>query len=131
MASELALLAGRLLFGGYFVLSGLNHFLKTEQMAGWLESKGVPQPELLTYFTGGQLILGGALVLLALRPVIGVGALALFLIVVSPTMHDFWNMEGQEKQNHMVNFLKNTALLGALLIMIGAQSAVFPAPLVG
>lgn len=131
MTSELALLAGRVIFGGYFVLSGLNHFMKTEQLSGWLQAKGLPQPDLLTYFTGGQMIFGGALVILALEPVIGIGALALFLAVVTPTMHDFWNMEGEDRQSHMVNFLKNMALFGALLIMIGARSAVFPAPLVG
>lgn len=130
MASELALIAGRLIFGAYFVLSGLNHFMKTENLAGWLEAIGVPQPELLTYFTGGQLILGGALVALAVEPVIGIGALALFLLVVTPTMHNFWDMEGEDKQSHQVNFLKNVALLGALLILVGAQEAVFTAPLV-
>ena len=128
--SELALIIGRLVFGGYFAFSGLNHFMNSEQMSGWLESQGIPQPDLLTYFTGGQLIFGGALVALAFEPVIGIGALSLFLLVVTPLMHDFWNMEGGERQNHQVNFLKNAALLGALLVMLGAQEAVFSAPLV-
>lgn len=130
MASELALLAGRIIFGGYFVLSGLNHFMKTEQLSGWIESKDIPAGDVLTYFTGGQLILGGFLLVLAFRPVIGIGALGLFLLAVTPTFHNFWDMEGEEKQNHMVNFLKNLALIGALLVMYGASAAVFPEALI-
>jgi uncharacterized membrane protein YphA (DoxX/SURF4 family) len=130
MASELALVAGRLIFAVYFVLSGINHFMKTENLTGWVEAKGLPLPEALVYFSGGQLVLGGALVALAFEPVIGIGALALFLLVATPTMHNFWDMEGEDKQNHQVNFLKNFALLGALLVMLGARDAVFTAPLV-
>jgi len=44
------------------------------------------------------------------------GAIALFLVVVSPFMHNFWASSGMERVNEMVNFTKNMALLGSTLM---------------
>mmetsp|Transcript_13505 Transcript_13505/g.25815 ORF Transcript_13505/g.25815 Transcript_13505/m.25815 type:complete len:160 (-) Transcript_13505:305-784(-) len=47
----------------------------------------------------------------------GAKLLMLFLVAVSPIMHDFWNNEPStsEFELHMIMFLKNVALFGALL----------------
>ena len=38
-------LAGRVLLGGFFIISGLRHFQHLPMMAGFTGSKGVPQPK--------------------------------------------------------------------------------------
>ena len=38
-------LIGRLLFGGYFIVSGINHFKNKGQMTQYTASKNIPQPE--------------------------------------------------------------------------------------
>lgn len=119
-----AFLIGKILLGGYFALSGLNHFMKTQQMQGWVESKGLPQPKALVYISGLVLIIGGLGVIAGAYPVLSTGLLAGFLIIANITLHDFWNLE-EGRQEQMTHFLKNVGLLGALLMLISADWTVY------
>ncbi|MFP4038618.1 MAG: DoxX family protein [Candidatus Nanohaloarchaea archaeon] len=119
-----AFLVGKILLGGYFAFSGLNHFMQSREMSGWVESKGLPQPQALVYLSGLLLIAGGLTIIAGFYPVIGIIGLAAFLIAVNVTMHDFWNLE-EGRQDQMTHFLKNTALLGALLMLVGADWTVY------
>lgn len=110
------LMAGRALLGGYFAFAGLNHLMSSEEMAGWIESKGFPAAELVNYFVGGKLLLAGLAVVAGALPAVSWGALTLFVLIASPLFHNFWDMEGEEKQKHMNHFLKNAGLLGGLLL---------------
>lgn len=126
-AGEIVFLVGRLLVGGLFAFMGLNHFMDTETMAGYAESKGVPAPRLSVLVSGGTLIFGGLLIVLGLYPAIGAGALATFFLVVTPKMHDFWNIDDpQQKQSEMTDFLKNIVLLGTSLVLLSLGSQAWP-----
>jgi uncharacterized membrane protein YphA (DoxX/SURF4 family) len=49
-------------------------------------------------------------------------ALLGFLAGVSPIMHDFWNMEEPaRRQQEMINFMKNIALAGATVALMGVE----------
>lgn len=127
MAYEIALLIGRVLFGGYFAFSGLNHFMNSDQLSGWVESKGFPASDILVYLSGLMLLAGGLGIAAGAYPVVSVLLLGVFLAAVTPTFHDFWNFEAEEKQNHQVNFLKNLALIGALLMALSLDWSVYAA----
>lgn len=115
----LAFLIGRILFGGYFLYNALNHFLNVGFMAQYAGSKGVPAPEVAVLGTGLLLLVGGAAILLGYAPLVGIGAIAVFLIGVTPMMHDFWNVgDPQMRMAEMVNFSKNMALLGGTLMLV-------------
>jgi uncharacterized membrane protein YphA (DoxX/SURF4 family) len=115
-------LLGRMIFGGYFLYSGIHHFQESEAMAQYTASKGVPAPELAVKATGAALVLGGASVLLGLKREWGAAAIASFLAGVSPLMHDFWKQDDpQRRQMEMINFGKNMALLGASLALMGLE----------
>ncbi|MDY6761802.1 MAG: DoxX family membrane protein [Candidatus Nanohaloarchaea archaeon] len=113
---QLALAAGRALFGLFFIFNGLNHFMKREVMAGYAESKGVPMAQFMVPLTGLLLLAGGLSIVAGAYVGVGVVLLLLFLLVTTPTMHNFWAVGEEQKQDEMVNFLKNMALLGAVLI---------------
>jgi uncharacterized membrane protein YphA (DoxX/SURF4 family) len=116
-------LLGRMMFGGFFLYSGINHLKQTEGMAQYTASKGVPAPELAVKATGIALIAGGTSVLLGLKKEWGAAAIAAFLVGASPLMHDFWNHEDQQKrQNDMIHFAKNLGLLGASLMLMGLEN---------
>jgi uncharacterized membrane protein YphA (DoxX/SURF4 family) len=126
-SGEIVFLVGRLLIGGLFTFMGLNHFMDTETMAGYAESKGVPAPRLSVLVSGGTLIFGGLLIALGLYPAIGAGAIAAFFLVVTPKMHDFWNVDDpQQKQSEMTDFLKNVVLLGTSLVLLSLGSQAWP-----
>jgi len=113
-------LIGRLLFGGFFLYNGINHFKNRRQMAQYAASKGVPQADAAVAATGALLVFGGASIITGILPKLGTAAIAVFLGGVSPVMHDFWQVENEgERMNQMIHFSKNTALLGADLAMMG------------
>jgi putative oxidoreductase len=115
-------LLGRMIFGGYFLYAGIHHMQETESMAQYAAAKGVPAPELAVKGTGIALIAGGSSVLLGLKREWGAAAIAAFLATVSPMMHDFWKQQDPgQRQNEMINFGKNMALLGASLALMGMQ----------
>lgn len=112
-------LLGRVLFGGYFMLAGLNHFIHLKMMSGYAASKKVPMPVAAVIFTGLLLFLGGLWIATGMYVEVGVAELALFFVGVTPVMHDFWNdKDPMVKMNNRVNFQKNVALLGAALMLL-------------
>lgn len=113
---------GRILFGGYFLYSGINHLKNKNQMAPYAASKGVPNPDLAVIGTAIPLMIGGASLVLGIKPKLGAAAIIGFLAGVSPIMHNFWrNEDPQERQSNMVNFMKNTALAGGALALMGVE----------
>lgn len=115
-------LIGRLAFGGYFLYSGIHHFTQHKAMARYADAKHVPMPDMAVTATGVALTVGGASLLLGVKPKLGAMALVGFLAGVSPLMHDFWRVEDPEKrQAEMINFTKNIALLGGALALTGVE----------
>ncbi len=115
-------LIGRLAFGGFFLYNGINHFKNHRAMAEYTAAKNVPAPDLAVIASGVALTLGGASILLGVKPKLGAAALIGFLAGVSPIMHDFWKIEDPEKRTgEMINFAKNMALLGAAVALAGVE----------
>ena len=115
-------LIGRILFGGYFLYSGINHLRQRKDMANYTASKGVPAPEVAVTASAVPLIIGGTSMLLGVKPKWGAMAILGFLAGVSPIMHDFWrNEDPNERMNNMVNFMKNLALAGGALALMGVD----------
>ena len=68
------------------------------------------------------LLVGGGSILLGVKPKLGAAALLGFLAGVSPIMHDFWRDEDpQTRMNKMVMFMKNLALAGGALALMGIE----------
>lgn len=113
-----ALALGRLLFGGYFVYNGINHFQNRDMMAGYAESKGVPAAALAVQASGAMILLGGLSLLAGVRPKSGAALITGFLLGVTPVMHAFWKaQDDQERMSEMVNFTKNVALIGGAALV--------------
>jgi putative oxidoreductase len=110
---------GRFLFGGFFILSGYNHFAKLNIMAGYTQSKGIPAAKAAVAVTGILLLTGGLSVLFNFYPIEGLSALIVFLVPVTFLMHAYWKVQDpMAKMGESVNFRKNLALLGAALVLL-------------
>src|SRR4051812_25869510 len=115
-------LLGRLIFGGFFLYNGINHFQQRKPMAQYAAAKGVPLAEAAVVGSGVALTIGGASILLGVKPKIGALAILGFLAGVSPVMHDFWKHEDpQQRQQEMIHFMKNLAMAGAALALLGVE----------
>ncbi len=102
-------------------MSGINHFKQKKQMAEYAAAKKVPKPDVAVQATGAMLILGGASILLGIKPKLGSAAIIGFLAGVSPVMHDFWNEPGEQRMKDMINFTKNMALVGGATALMGVE----------
>lgn len=119
-----ALLAGRLIFGSYFVYSSIAHYQDVASLSAHARGKGVPAPKAAVLGSGALIALGGLSVLLGARPKAGAGLIAAFLLGVTPVIHNFWAQEeAQAKRQEKVNFLKNVGLFGG-----AALAAAVPEP---
>ena len=112
-------LAGRLCLAAIFILSGAMKFMGWEETAAFMEQHHLPMVNILlpiaalAELTGGLALLFGCLTRLA--------SLGLFLFLIPTTLifHNFWDFAGAEAQNQMAHFLKNVAIMGGLLLIMG------------
>ncbi|MBI3306142.1 DoxX family membrane protein [Candidatus Nomurabacteria bacterium] len=111
---------GRILLGGYFIMSGANHFKNLASYTDYAQSKGVPMPKQATIVTGIMMVLGGLGILLGVYIELSVLLLTLFLISTLVMIHRYWEVaEPMAKMGEQINFYKNIALIGALLMLLG------------
>ena len=113
---EYLFLVSRILFGGFFLLNGINHFLKGDMMTQYTAAKGIPAPKIAVYGTGLLLILAGLGIIGGIYVAWAVLALVIFLIPITFIMHAFWKAtEPNMKMTETIMFMKNIALTGAAL----------------
>ena len=117
-----ALLVGRVLFGGVLAFMGVNHFLQTADMAGYAAHKGIPAPRAAVLLSGGVLVLGGVGIVLGVFPLVAAVAIALFLLGSALLMHDFWSVPADQRQTELTQFLKNVVMAGAALVIAAVST---------
>lgn len=111
-------LVGRILFSLLFIMGGMMHLTKADQMAAVAQGRGLPAAKLGVYVTGLMIVVGGVLVALGYRRFIGAGLIAIFALLAAFTIHTFWkDTDPNEQANQMSHFLKNLALAGGALFI--------------
>ncbi len=102
-----------------FIVSGINKIMDWDGTAGYMASKGMPMVPL---FLLGALVfelVGGLSVLLGFKARMGAILLIIFIVPATLIFHNFWTLEGMERQIQMMMFMKNLAILGGLLLVLG------------
>ncbi|MEK7066725.1 MAG: DoxX family protein [Patescibacteria group bacterium] len=120
-------LLGRILYGGFFIKSGVNHFRNHEALIGYAASKGVPMPKAAVYLSGIMMLLAGLYIVLGFLVVWGILFIVLSLGVITYKMHPFWkDTDPQMRMMNEINFWKNIALIGAALMLLITVSTLAP-----
>lgn len=115
-AASILVPLGRLLFSLIFIVSGFRHF--SSEMIMYAASQNVPMASFLVPLSGAMAILGGLSILLGYKARYGALLLLAFLIPVTLMMHNFWAMtDPMMYQMQMSHFMKNTALIGAAVLI--------------
>ena len=113
------ILLGRVLLGGYFIKNGVNHLKNSKALTPYAASKGVPSPAMAVLVTGVMLLLGGLGILLGIYVRLAILLLVLFLVGTLIKMHPYWTVtDPMARMGENVNFYKNIALIGALLLLL-------------
>jgi uncharacterized membrane protein YphA (DoxX/SURF4 family) len=116
--TEIALIAGRVLFALIFINSGIAHFTKNEAMTGYAKYKKIPRARAAVYLSGLMILLGGICILLGFYADLGALLIAAFLIPAAFLFHTFWKEnDATAKQNESIAFFKDLSLAGAALII--------------
>src|SRR5258708_7140456 len=109
---------GQIILGGYFVYNGINHFRNHTDYTAYAAANKVPMPSIAVYGTGVLLLLGGLGVLFNMYSTVSYILLMIFLVPTSIMMHAFWKAPNPaEKAAQKIAFMKNIALVGALLLL--------------
>ena len=117
--SDLALLCGRLAFGALFLYNGLAHFRHRAASTGYAQYKKVPAAGAAVVVSGLWLTVSGLSLILGIRPHVGAMMIVVFLLVVSPIMHNYWSAtDDTTRMNDFINFTKNIALAGGALMAL-------------
>ncbi|MBX5466503.1 MAG: DoxX family protein [Firmicutes bacterium] len=124
----IAAFIGRLLFGRfflYFLYQGIHHFTHYLALKGYAAYKGIPAPGAAVLCSGLMLLYGGVMWILGTARVSAAIVLAIALLGFSLGVRHCWAVsDPQARQGDQVDFLRNLALLGALLALLVAPPTV-------
>jgi putative oxidoreductase len=115
---DVVFLLGRILLALIFIFSGLTvHLIGRRQGVEYARMYNVPLVEIGVPLTGVVAVLGGLSVAFGVWGDLGALFLVAFLVLITPYMHAWWREEDElQKQLQLVNFMKNTGLLGGALV---------------
>jgi len=88
-----------------------------------MAGKGIPLATVALAITLLIEIGGGLLVLTGFHARYAALVIALWLVPVTLVFHHFWGIPAEQQQDQMINFLKNLAIIGGLLVTAYASPA--------
>ena len=110
-------LLGRVLLAAIFIISGWGKITGFSETVDSIADKGLPVPQLLAAIsilielgTGLAIVSGWKTRYAAL-------AMVVFLVVITPIFHGFWNVPADQAMMQQINFMKNLSILGGMLVL--------------
>ena len=132
-----ATVAGRVLLTLIFLMSAAgNKIPQFSNVAQMMAGQGVPMPQVMLAGAIVFLLAGSVSIIVGFKARIGAALLLIFLVLATYYFHDFWtwpvdamwvlNTNSEVKmpvqQIEMISFMKNLALMGAMLLIIANGS---------
>ncbi len=108
----------RLLFSGVLFYMSVDGFRHNDYRVELAREKDVPLPEFMVPFTTGMLLVANVCLLAWRFPVAALGAVIVFFLGTTPAIHNFWEMEGEERQANKINFCKNLIIIGGAVALL-------------
>ena len=108
---------GRVLLAFMFILSGFGKITGYDGTAAYMASKGLPMVGVLLPLTILTELGGGILLAIGYKARWAALALAGFTILAALIFHNFWAVEAAQKMAQQINFMKNVAITGGLLVV--------------
>lgn len=132
-AQGIASLVGRVFLATIFLLSAVgNKIPNFEGTVAYMESKGMPMPQLMLVGAIAFLVLGSLSIISGFQTRTGATMLLIFLILATYYFHDFWNygpddlwisshdetVTQPKAMVEQINFMKNLSMAGAMIFLI-------------
>lgn len=120
--STLQYTVGRIGIASLFIVSGILKAASFSDTAAWMSSSGLPFASALLVATLALEIGGGFALAAGIRTRMVAVAFAAFLVPATLLFHQFWAVSGEASAEQLNHFLKNFALLGAMLVLAATAS---------
>jgi putative oxidoreductase len=116
-AFDAVVLLGRALIAYLFIPGGFGKLMGFSRTVGYIASQGVPMPEVAAAIAIGCELGLGLLLLFGWQTRWAALGLALFVAVITPIFHGFWHAPDAARAMQKINFDKNLAVVGGLLVL--------------
>ena len=116
-AQDALTLVGRALVALLFIPAGWGKIAGFAGVVGYIQSKGVPLPEVCAAIAVAAELGLGLLLLIGWQARWAALGLAVFLCVITPIFHNFWGADVAQYAMQQQAFYKNIAVMGGLLVL--------------
>jgi len=107
----------RILISAIFLISGIQMLMHFDSTAHMLGEKGIPLATVATAISILIEIGGAIMIIIGWQTKLAAAIQFIYLIPVTIMYHNFWAAPPQLHDVQQVNFLKNLAIMGGLLIL--------------
>jgi putative oxidoreductase len=114
---SLAALIGRVLMVLLYIPSGWGKLVGFAGTVGYIQSKGVPLPEVCAAIAVAAELGLGLLILVGYQARWAALGLAIFTLVITPIFHGYWAVPEAQVMMQKLNFWKNLSIAGGLLVL--------------
>ena len=114
---NLTVLAGRILLGLLFILSGFGKIAGFEGTVGYIASQHLPLPTIVAVLTIAIELGGGLALVTGFYTRQAALLLAGFTLLAAFVFHAFWSAPEAAKMMQQINFLKNLSIAGGMLVL--------------
>ena len=116
--SDALSLIGRVLLTVVFLVSGFGKIGGFEGLVGAIASKGLPMPQVFAAATIVIEIGASLMLVFGWKARWAAFLLAAFTAIVSFFFHNFWAVPPAQKMMEQIQFMKNLAIVGGLLLVM-------------
>ncbi len=120
LVQDIGTVLSRIMIATIFLMSAVgNKIPNFNNVAGYMTSEGVPMSQVMLVGAIVFLIAGSLSIIVGFKARIGAALLLVFLVLATYFFHDFWTFENaQAKQDQMIQFMKNLALMGTMVFLM-------------
>jgi putative oxidoreductase len=116
-------LIGRIFLSAIFLFEAFDSAIYFDKTLQTMTQYGLTwNQEFLLYSAILLLTLGGTMVLVGYRSTLGALMLLLYWVPVTFMVHDFWNAPHDQIRLQSILFMKDIAIIGGLLMLLGKGS---------
>jgi len=112
---------GQALLGAAFIKLGFDAAIGPGARVDKTAALGLPNAELAVRANGAAMVAGGAALTLDKLPRLATLGLIASMIPTTLASHAYWHFDGGERKAQEIQFLKNTALVGGLLLVLTSR----------
>ncbi|MCL2910528.1 DoxX family protein [Shewanella aquimarina] len=113
------ILVGCIMLALYFLVPGILKFVSWDMHVALMERHHMVLIPLLLASAGVSQIVAGICLMLNRYTSVVASLLAMMVLLINVTLHDFWHFEGLEAAHEMQNFIKNLGIFAGLLVLAG------------